>query len=342
MPLVDTTQAVNPNLLDHAGSKWRSMIRIDTTGGDVDDVSDHIFRFMPERLIYAEGDSWFDKFTPLPHGGMNLLDSIRLPFVSAVVDVSHIGDEVRSMVQGHQARQTRAMFKLFDFHAILLSAGGNDLKNVFAELFAAKAANDRGFTSDWQPQDLDKLANPRSYTQFFEEVIHNIGRFVDLRNSSENDTTRKAPIFVHGYDYFQPRDAGATVFAGSRIGTGPWLYPSMHDAGLTPAQMRSAADAVIDELNDQLKATVAKMANVHVIDARGLLTPANPAATGSNADWMDEIHPNKQGFTKLAQNRWDVPLARKLGWEPSAGDLVPSVQPTNFSTALGPQPIQMA
>src|SRR5690349_15369500 len=103
---------------------WRAMFRVECTGGNVSDAIEAQGTYMPERMIYAEGDSWFDKFTPIPTSGTNLLDAIRLPFVSVVVDVSKIGSEAREMVTGQQARQTRAMFDLLSFDAILLSAGG--------------------------------------------------------------------------------------------------------------------------------------------------------------------------------------------------------------------------
>jgi lysophospholipase L1-like esterase len=333
MPMVNEHAAVHPAVLADPARGWRRMLRVDTVGGNVNVVIDAIRELLPEKLVYAEGDSWFDKFTPIPMSGTNLLDAIRTPFLTAVVDVAHIGDEARDMVRGHQARQTKAMFNLFDFGAILLSAGGNDLKNVFADLFAAKAMADEGVASPFQPQDLDRLATPSTFTEFFAEVVRNIGRFVDLRNAARSAVTRQAPIFLHGYDYLQPRPAGATIFAGSRIGRGPWLHPALVAAGLDDAQMRSTADAIVDELNRQLAAVIAPLDNVHVIDSRGLLIPAAAGSTGDDADWLDEIHPNAAGFTKLARNRWDVPLSRALGWQPQPGELVAPLPATNQSTA---------
>jgi hypothetical protein len=334
MPLVSEVAAVAPAVLNDPSRHWRRMLRIDTVGGNVVDTIKAAHELLPERLVYAEGDSWFDKFTPIPVSGTNLLDAIRTPFLTAVVDVSHVGEEARDMVRGHQARQTRAMFDLLSFRAIVLSAGGNDLKNVFADLYGAKALADEGVRSAFQPRDLARLARPASCTELFDDVVGNIGRFVDLRNAAGDAVTRSAPIFVHGYDYLQPRPAGAAVFVGSRIGRGPWLYPSLKAAGLNDTQMRAAADAVVDELNRQLALRIAVLDNVHVIDQRGLLSPAAPGTTGNDADWLDEIHPNPQGFVRLARNRWDVPLSRALGWEPAAGDLIAPLLPGTTSTAL--------
>jgi hypothetical protein len=333
MPVINEYFAVHPSVLTDPNGTWRRMLPIDTVGGDVSAVIKAINDYLPERLVYAEGDSWFDKFTPLQASGTNLLEAIRTPFLTAVVDVAHIGDEVRDMVRGHQAQQTRAMFKLFSFDAILLSAGGNDLKNVFADLFTSKASTNDGINSPFQTHDLSRLANPASYTEFFDDVVSNIGRFVDLRNSATDAVTRAAPIFVHGYDYLQPRPAKAEILAGTRKGAGPWLHTPLRAAGLSDEQMRAAADAVVDEMNHQLQRVIAPLPNVHVIDQRGLLTPAEPGTTGLDADWLDEIHPSKDGFSKLARHRWNVALSLALGWSPKEGELVPALAASNRSTA---------
>jgi hypothetical protein len=323
MPVVSPPQAIHPAVLADPARRWRKMLRIDSPGGDLADAVRETNAMLPERLVYAEGDSWFGKFTALRHEGTNLLDAIRLPFLAAVVDVSQTGGEVRDMVRGHQARQTRAMFKLFGFHAILLSAGGNDLKNAFADLFAARALRAEGLRSRFQPGEaqLALLDHPARLGALFDDVARDLGRFVDLRDAAGNATTAAAPIFVHGYDYLQPRPAKACVFGGDRLGPGPWLHPVLRDAGLDEVQMQAAVREVIDTLNERLHAVVAPLHNVHVIDQRGVLAPASAGSTGPEGDWADEIHPSKQGFDKLARSRWDVPLARALGWQPGAQDL---------------------
>jgi hypothetical protein len=318
-----------------ASKTWRRMVRIDTVGADTSVVIKAMTQLALDCLVYAEGDSWFDKFTPIPSEGTNLLEEIRTPYVAGVVDVAHIGDEARDMVRGWQASRTREMFRLFPFKAILLSAGGNDLKNLFSDLFENKGLQRAGLTSRLSASELEGLTTPASYTAFFQDVITNIQRFVDMRDEAQDPVTRKAPIFLHGYDYLQPRPAGATVFAGTKIGLGPWLYPSLLAAGLTDVEMRSVADAIVDELNRQLQLAFAGAPNVHVIDQRGLLTPADPQTTQASNDWLDEIHPTERGFVKLATNRWEVELAKALGWSPAAGDLQDPLPPGNQSTALG-------
>jgi hypothetical protein len=342
MPVV-APSAVRAELLADRRSGWRRMLRIEAVDASVRTVSDAVSELLPDRLVYAEGDSWFDKFTPIPLSGTNLLDAIRTPFHAAVVDVAHIGDEAHEMVQGRQALNTVAMFRLHDFHAILLSAGGNDLKNVFADLFAAKALARQGLAvGRWTTAELDRVPQPRTYSAFFAGVIDSMRSFVALRDASPRAQTRGAPILLHGYDYFQPRPAGAQVFAGTRIGRGPWLYPTLQAAGLDDARMRAVADAVVDELNEQLASRLATLENVHVIDQRGVLVPATFGSTDRSGDWLDEIHPHKDGFETLARQRWDAALSQLLGWQPGPGDLVPPAPPVNRSTALLDDPGRVA
>ena len=168
-----------------ASKTWRRMVRIDTVGADTSVVIKAMSQLALDGLVYAEGDSWFDKFTPIPTEGTNLLEEIRTPFVAGVVDVAHIGDEARDMVRGWQASRTREMFRLFSFKAILLSAGGNDLKNLFSDLFENKGLLKAGQSSRLSESDLAGLATPASYTEFFEDVITNIQRFVDMRDEAQ-------------------------------------------------------------------------------------------------------------------------------------------------------------
>lgn len=300
-------QALNPNCYsDTYSPRWRPVHRIDTVGGSVKDVINAKSAYPFEKLIYAEGDSWFDKFTPIFEPGTNLLEAIRLPMFAGVVDVAHIGDVSADMVIGYQRKQTNAMFKLFEFDAILFSGGGNDLKNLFAQMYDKKG--EKFVVND---------------NAFFDLVIENIKAFVAMRDDSPIKKTREAPIFVNGYDYFQPRPVKGAILGDLLKVAGPWLYPSMHGAGLSDADMLASAKMVITKLNSRLKSDISTLPNVHVIDQRGLLTLAAPGSTTASGDWLDEIHPTAAGFNKLAKNRWDYAVAKGLGWIPRPEETTP-------------------
>ena len=330
MPSLKGNKKISDATLSNATKPWRKMIRCDTPSGDFEVINNSIGANLPEKLIYAEGDSWFDKFTPIPNSRTNLLQEIRLPFHTVVVDVSTVGDESGDMVKGWQAWRTEALFRfgMHGFHAILLSAGGNDLKNLYADKIGHYSPG--GITVE----EIKKLRQPSEYADYFGGVINNIKKFVDFRNNSKNTITQKAPILLHGYDYFQPRPAKADIFSGGSLGRGPWLYPVLLNAGFNSVQMRSAADAVVDQLNVMLGSAIAAMPNVHLIDSRGLLIPAAPDTTGETEHWLDEIHPSSAGFEKLARCCWNRPLAELLGYQVQDGDLDAACQPVAVTTAL--------
>lgn len=285
---------------------WRRMIRFDSVSADPFYFSAEDAAYQPHKRVFAEGDSWFDKFTPMPVSGANLLDAIRTPWHTAVFDVSQVGDLSADIATGWQARRTRELFRLFDFDLILLSTGGNDLKNLYATKLAGLAAG--GLTD----AEIASLLHPGSYAAEFDQVLAHIGAFVALRDTAASAATRKAPILINGYDYFQPRAAGAPWFRGGRLGSGPWVFPVLRDAGLTAAQMREAAAAVIDCFHERLIAAFGGCSDIHVVDSRSVLSPAHPASTGEYGDWLDEIHPSKAGFEKLADCRWSRAVAHHL------------------------------
>ncbi len=175
--------------------------------------------------------------------------------------------------------------------------------------------------------------------RYFNDVVSNIKKFVALRDNAGHATTRGAPILLHGYDYFQPRPAKAEIFSGGSLGRGPWLHPVLLSAGFDSMQMRSAADAVVDQLNVMLVNAIATLPNVHVIDSRGLLTPAAPDTTGETDHWLDEIHPSSAGFEKLARCCWNGPLAELLKYVVQDGDLDAACQPVAATTALADTPL---
>lgn len=314
MPIIDATST--PPVTPAQMANWKPLHRIEDTGGDVKTVIDATSTYPFQRLIYAEGDSWFDKFTPIPVSGTNLLAALRLPVFAGLVDVSHIGDTTSEMVNGWQRRQTRAMFNLFDFDAILLSAGGNDLKNLFATLYHDVGERALGAATTSATAHLDAVASGQLLDDHFDAVLNNIRTFIALRDAAGKARTRAAPLFLHGYDYLQPRPAPAKIFAGTKLGAGPWIYPSLQHAGLNDAEMLDAARRVIGGLNDRLRQLVSSLpasANVWLLDQRGLLTLGAPGSTGESGDWMDEIHATPAGYRKLTEARWNPWLALALG-----------------------------
>ncbi|MEO7127388.1 MAG: hypothetical protein ABI040_00730 [Rhodoferax sp.] len=69
-------------------------------------------------------------------------------------------------------------------------------------------------------------------------------------------------------------------------------------------------DLLVDRLRGVIRSL--NLANVHVVDTVGTLVPAVPGTTGQSNDWLNEIHPDKAGFRKLAP-LWQQAIEGTIG-----------------------------
>ena len=259
-----------------------------------------------ERVLLCEGDSWFDIYTPFPLHEPNLLDALRTPRKSLLVDISHIGDTAKEMATDPQAANTLTLMNEFKFDALLLSAGGNDLKNVFKEAFIQAIVHTKAKAV--LPKHIEVMTSaPSKADAIFEEVVGYIVSWIGLRQKSR--LNKDTPVVLHGYEYLQPRPAPARATVNGPSVSGPWIYPALHAAGKGDDEMRAMAKDVIDTLNKWLVKLVKPLPNVHLLDTRNTLVPAEPRTTKASNDWMDEIHALPEGWTKLAEKAWNPKLA---------------------------------
>jgi hypothetical protein len=123
--------------------------------------------------------------------------------------------------------------------------------------------------------------NPSCYKAM--ENLANILRELFAGLTSRN---RSLQIILHGYDYFIPADHNSPVKN--------WLGQCLSDAGFRRHEERiTLVRTVVDAWNDQLSALAGSFSNeaVSFLDLRGTLSPS---------DWYDELHPNEEGFGKIA------------------------------------------
>ncbi len=284
-------------------------IRIEDTGHDLSVIREALAEHSFDRLVLAEGDSWFDLFTPLfARYQPNLLSALRVPRPTVLVDLSRIGDTAKDMTSGWQALRTAEILDEIPFNAWLVSAGGNDLIDVFGGLFAKAALSKRSGFARLTSQEEGILKAPASAHDVYDEIIANILKLVAMRDASRSN--QKTPMILHGYDYLQPRPAPAVVVPG--IAEGPWIHPVLKAHGLSAAEMRQIAHDVINTFNDRLGKALHGKPNVYFLDQRGKLTLAAPETTAASNDWADEIHPLPGGFDKLAKLFWNPLLAQLL------------------------------
>ena len=257
---------------------------------------DHIFH---RHKVLAEGDSWFTV------GGVpmwNLLFSLEFPSTNVVVTLAKPGDTLKSMAEICNNSDLRfAMDKLhgYQWDAILLSAGGNDLIDYASGKTTEDSIiiphTDRGAVSS--PADYVDQKKLKILMDYIQEGYQ---RIVALRDAPKSSCA-SAPILVHTYDLVTPTDSPATL---GPITFGPWLFPALQRAKIPESDWLALADYLLTVLRDsivELSMPGAKqLANFHVVDTQGTIIRADLGAAGPSNDWLNEIHPNKAGYQKLA------------------------------------------
>jgi lysophospholipase L1-like esterase len=213
-------------------------------------------------VVLCEGDSWIAH--PLVHDiGDHLFDDPRNRF--AVRNCGAAGDRLTAMAA---AREHEGLLLEHDAVALVLSGGGNDLLVQFRE-----------FLRTWEPGDaparlVHDVLEPR-----LTELMVTMRQV--LRGARDRDRT--LPIIVHGYDYLR-------VAAPER---GQFLSPWFDAAKIVEARERQATlDYIVDRFNHHLRDATLDVEGVAYVDVRGRV---------GEDQWFDEIHPNDDGFARVAE-----------------------------------------
>ncbi|MBT9609545.1 MAG: hypothetical protein IV110_05835 [Aquabacterium sp.] len=244
----------------------------------------------------AEGDSWFT-IGAIPSS--NLLFELRLAHWTRILTIAYPGDTIIHMGDIAANKDLRKVLAKpnfnYPFHALLLSGGGNDVIDAAASIIRPERGSQ-------QPEDhIDQAALQAK----LDEILDSYAQIVALRDSAKSKSQGR-PIFVHTYDYPTPRNAPAT-FVGTISLLGPWLYPAFQNSGLDIALQQRIVNRVMDALAEALLSLdsergdpAKRLPAFHVIDTRNTLVQANPTEVGNSNDWLNEIHPNHDGYRKIA------------------------------------------
>jgi lysophospholipase L1-like esterase len=242
------------------------------------------------RRLLAEGDSWFSM------GGVpyeNMLFELDFPESTIVVNIAHPGDEIVEMASPSHVKEFKRLVTKrptsYDWHAILLSGGGNDVIDRAVDIIES------GNTVD---ECIDRAA----LQTCMNDVANGYRTLAALRDSSARPNNVNAPLIVHTYDYPTPRESPAEFF-GKKI-RGPWLIDVLEAKGVA----ENLWIPISEKLIDALAQTILDLANgpnairnFRVVDTRGTLVPADLGTTGNSNDWRNEIHPNSGGYKKLVE-----------------------------------------
>jgi len=245
------------------------------------------------RLLVAEGDSWFDYLWD------DILTLLESEHGYEVEDVAHYGDRIEEMA--YSDRQllnfTRTIDKLIENgqvpKAILLSGGGNDLAgDEFHMLLDHHQSSNPGL-------------NEMVVKGVLEQRIRNayIAILSSVTEVCERRLHRKIPILIHGYAHAVPDGRGYWI--GGWLMPGPWLKPGFDMKGfeVMPENI-SMVRKLIDRFNEMLidLTKLPKFSHVTHVDLRKTLKNDKTWKTW----WENEIHPTEKGFKKVTKAIADV------------------------------------
>jgi hypothetical protein len=257
-----------------------------------------------ERRMLAIGDSWFDKFTPLFGGGqdMNLLSHLRLTRAALVVDAAKIG-RLACDYETKKSRKNIARYaETWDFQAILVSLGGNDIIATVAK------------TGLELLKDLATKAIRPTPTQSVAEISGAVKKqlpkvmscLATILAEIRAGVNAKTPVVFNTYDYPTARPAPSFVAIDSLafpFTRGPWLYPALAALALTIAECEKLVKDVLNQfqvaLGQFVDANGGGQAGLYVARSQGVLRPAGYADVGVTGDWADEIHASPAGYDKI-------------------------------------------
>jgi lysophospholipase L1-like esterase len=248
----------------------------------------------------AEGDSWFT-IAAIPSS--NLLFELRLGRWTQILNLAYPGDTLRHIgsLADNDDLQKFIAKRNFNYHwdAMLFSAGGNDLIDAAPRLIRTQPAAGR------DPQLPQSYVDEQGLAQLLSDIQNALIRMAALRDAPDSKS-RDCPIFIHTYDYPTPHNAPAR-FIGIAPIKGPWLQPVFADGRIALPMQQRIVNHLIDGLADALLAldaantsSASAIRDFHVIDTRNTLVMANPVDVGVSNDWLNEIHPNHEGYRKIA------------------------------------------
>ncbi|MEH6457195.1 MAG: SGNH/GDSL hydrolase family protein [Cocleimonas sp.] len=248
------------------------------------------------QKIIAEGDSWFTI------GGLrlknpwfsNILYTLRFQKQTLILNLAEPGDTLKhisSIPKNHHFKSAIEEHTIEPWNAILLSAGGNDLIDKVHTLVLNKLER-VGKTID-KPKDYCNLV---AVDNFLNNIESHYRRLAAIRGVHD------IPMIVHTYDYPTPNNSPSRFFGIGLLG--PWLHPAMTNAEIPKNDWIALSDYLFDRLGNRLLALSKnpnRIPNFHVIDTRNTILRAKKNQTGESEDWLNEIHPNKNGYKKIAR-----------------------------------------
>ena len=235
------------------------------------------------------GDSWFQYPGPK---SIDIEKQLPQIFKHSLFFNEGVAGRDSKMYKAGRDRVTRQLAR-FQFTALLLSMGGNDIVGREMLEFVKKKEDPRPLgTRIWGavPQEVQDFIRLTAFEAALNDLRDDYVEMFERRR----DAQPNCEIFVHNYDYIWPN---GEAFKLGPVKAGPWVKPYLDGVGLTdPTGQRVVTSWLIDQLTSLLNELASIYPRVRVIDGRGTLLLAS--------EWDNEIHPKGAGFKKLAEERW--------------------------------------
>lgn len=267
------------------------------------------------RRLLAEGDSWFTLGGLNVPQNSNLLYELDCMTSTIVVNCAYPGDTLLQMVAGINDPDFDRLLRKKNFasywEAIVVSAGGNDLIDAAQLPVRDKAGKPT-------PQDHRILLTPEEAAartgvagatryvseagwQQLEQFL--LANFRVLVARRDEGPSKGRPVLLHTYSV-------PTVWPVGTVGSGKgWLFPAFEAAGIPPAERQAVAAELFGRLRSLLLSLDSGSGHANALPAVRVfdsatavaLRPPDTSKTSSSGDWVNEIHPNRDGYTTLGK-----------------------------------------
>ncbi len=225
------------------------------------------------QSIVAEGDSWFHlpELFGYPPAIANCIDANPRFEMNNIAFWGYTLKDILTPPEDDEKYMEVIAQNSPDF--FMLSAGGNDIQVGLAEedqekRYIHRYDENRGY-DDYLTESGEKGIDEikAGYKQILDEVT---AEFPDLK------------VFCHGYDYPRPL-----------VDEGEFIGQYLRKLGIPNGKMDEILQPIVDLLNVTIKDVTDTYESVEFINLRGV-------ASIPKFDWIDDIHPDKDGFKALA------------------------------------------
>ena len=253
-------------------------------------IPDHFkYRFL------VEGDSWMDRSSPTkPSLLQQLVPEFDAQKEDALfINLSHFGDTMRRIrdCMGHEFKLWLKTQFRWKFHAILLSVGGNDFIDA-----ARDTDPGQGILKNLAGQPVPPSGHDCVRRDAVADLVNQWldPSFRDLYNLVQGSQYTDIPIFLNGYDTPTARNAPAS--SGGRT----WLFEAYNKNKIPEPLWPDLTGSIFKDIETTVAGWTVGRPNVHLVPTVNTLIPAAASSPGSDQDWLNEIHPNRTGWGKLA------------------------------------------